>query len=103
MLEIVRIVAGGYAQGGAYVVGYVNAVHDSLRLGSGLPVYDAYVDAAGALGAAPINACTPPLPNDDPRKLVVRRDTPVVTLMTMPQSTLHTRRMRAIFLKPRRR
>ena len=80
--DVRRLVAGGYAQGGAYVVGYVNAVHDSLRLGSGLPVYDAYVDAAGALGAAPINACTPPLPNDDPRKLVFRRDAPVVTLMT---------------------
>ena len=85
--DVRRLVAAGYAQAGGYVVAYVNTVHDALRLGSGAPVYDAYVDAAGALGSAPVNSCATPLPEGDPRRQVVRRDVPVVTLMSQSDVT----------------
>ena len=80
--HVQRLVAAGYAQAGGYVATYVNAVHDVLRLGNDAPVYDAYVDAAGAIGSGPINSCSGPLPVGDPRRVVAPRDAPVVTLMT---------------------
>jgi hypothetical protein len=92
--DVRRLVAGGYAQAGGYVVAYVNVAHDELRLGNGRPVYDAYVDAAGALGSAPVNSCAAPLAAGDPRRQVVRRDAPVVTVMTQSDAgrTLWMRR-----------
>jgi len=81
-VDVRRLVAAGYAQGGGYVVAYINVAHDDLRLGNGQPVYDAYVDAAGAVGAAPVNACAAPLTAADPQRQVVPRDAPVVTVMT---------------------
>jgi hypothetical protein len=80
--DVRRVIAAGYAQAGGYLVTYINAVHDRLRLGSGAPVYDAYVDAAGAVGSAPVNSCAMPLPEADPRRQVLPRDAPVVTVMT---------------------
>ena len=85
--DVQRLVAAGYAQAGGYIATYINAVHDELRLGNGAPVYDAYVDAAGALGSGPINSCSGPLPAGDPRRLVAPRDAPVVTLMTQSDVT----------------
>ena len=80
--DVRRLVAAGYAQAGGYVAAYVNVAHEELRLGNERPVYDAYVDAAGAVGAAPINACAAPLDAADPRRQVGPRDAPVVTVMT---------------------
>ncbi|HYP78788.1 MAG TPA: alpha/beta hydrolase domain-containing protein, partial [Steroidobacteraceae bacterium] len=51
------------------------------RLGDGAPVYDGYLNAAGA-SAAPINQCAPPLPEADPRGGVQPRDVPFVRVMT---------------------
>ena len=81
-LDVRRLVAAGYAQAGGYVAAYVNVAHDAIRLGNERPVYDAYVDAAGAVGAAPINACAAPLADTDPRRQVLKRDAPVITVMT---------------------
>lgn len=80
--DVRRLVAAGYAQAGGYVAAYVNIGHDRLRLGNERPVYDAYVDVAGAVGAAPINACAAPLGATDPRREVLPRDVLVITVMT---------------------
>ena len=80
--DVRRVVAAGYAQAGGYVAAYAAVGHDRLRLGDDRAVYDAYVDAAGAVGAAPINACAAPLDAADPRRQVPPRDVPVVTVMT---------------------
>ncbi len=81
-VDVRRLVAAGYAQGGGFVAAYINVAHDALRLGNGQSIFDAYVDAAGAVGAAPVNACAAPLAAGDPRRQVVPRDAPVVTVMT---------------------
>jgi hypothetical protein len=81
-VDVRRIVVAGYAQAGGYVAGYVNVAHDPLRLGNGEAIYDAYVDAAGAIGAAPINACAAPLGDADPRRQVLPREVPVITVMS---------------------
>ena len=80
--DVRRLIAAGYSQTGGYLVTYLNAVQDELRLGNERSVFDAYLDAAGAMVAVPINQCSPPLPATDPRRDVQRRDAPVVTAMT---------------------
>jgi len=76
-----RILAAGYSQTGGYVTTYANALHARQRLGDGAPVYDGYLNAAGA-SAAPINQCAPPLADADPRRGVQQRDVPFVRVMT---------------------
>jgi hypothetical protein len=76
-----HLVAAGYSQTGGYVVTFANALHRVLRLGNGEPVFDGYLNAAGA-SAAPINQCAAPLPEDDPRRRVLPRDVPFITVMT---------------------
>ena len=80
--DVRRLIAAGYSQTGGYIVTYVNALHDALRLGNDHPVYDAYVDAAGAMVPAPINQCAPALAPEDPRLKIGPRDAPLVTVMT---------------------
>lgn len=86
-LNIRRLIAAGYAQTGGYIVTYSNALHAGLRLGDGRPVYDAYLDAAGAMQPAPINQCAAPLPAEDPRRRIGPRDVPVVTVVTQTELT----------------
>ena len=81
-LDVRRLVAAGYAQAGGYVAAYVNVMHEALRLGNDRPIYDAYVDAGGAVGAAPINACAALLAAGDARRQILPRDAPVVTVMS---------------------
>ena len=76
-----HIVAAGYSQTGGYLVTFANALHRVLRLGNGAPVFDGYLNAAGA-NAAPINQCAAPLAEDDPRRGVLPRDVPFVVAMT---------------------
>lgn len=81
-VDVRRLIAAGYAEAGGYVVTYVNALHDEQRLGNERPVYDGYMDAAGAMLPAPINQCAAPLAPQDPRLRVGPRDAPVLTVMT---------------------
>nr|PZN69361.1 MAG: hypothetical protein DIU62_02640 [Pseudomonadota bacterium] len=76
-----HIIAAGYSQTGGYVVTFANGLHRVLRLGDGRPVFDGYLNAAGA-NAAPINQCAAPLLDDDPRRRVLPRDVPFITAMT---------------------
>ena len=77
-----KVVAAGYSQTGGYLVTYANALHRALRLGGGGPIYDGYMNAAGSVGNVPINQCATPLPTEDPRRTVMARDVPFVTVMT---------------------
>ncbi len=76
------VLAAGYGEAGAYVTTYVNALHDVQRRGDGAPVYDGYLNAAGAHLSVPINQCAAPLSADDPRRGALPRDVPFVTVMT---------------------
>ena len=76
-----HIIAAGYSQTGGYLITYANALHRVLRLGDGAPVFDGFLNAAGA-NAAPINQCAAPLADDDPRRGVLPRDVPFVMAMT---------------------
>jgi hypothetical protein len=76
-----HIVAAGYSQTGGYVTTFANAMHRLLRLGNGAPVFDGYLNAAGA-NAVPINQCAEALASDDPRRSVLPRDVPFVMAMT---------------------
>lgn len=88
-----RVVLAGYAQGGADIVTFINALHDLQRLGDGEAIYDGYL-AAGVLTPAPaLNPCanTPVAPAvtpppDGPRRGLAPRDAPVVVVAT--QSSL---------------
>lgn len=76
-----HLVAAGWSQTGGYLVTFANGFHDVLRLGDGMPVFDGYLNAAGS-NAAPINQCAGPLPDEDPRRGVLPRGVPFVTVMT---------------------
>lgn len=76
-----RVLAAGYSQTGGYITTYANALHARMRLGDGAPVFDGYLNAAGA-NAAPINQCAAALAEGDPRRGALPRDVPFVTVMT---------------------
>jgi len=76
-----RMVAAGYSQAGGYIMTYAHALHAALRLGDGSPIFDGYLDAAGA-GAASINQCAAPLPAEDARRLPPKVGVPFVVVMT---------------------
>jgi len=76
-----RVVAAGYSQTGGYVITYAHALHAALRLGDGSPVFDGYMNAAGA-NAAPINQCATPLAADDARRLPPKVGVPFISVMT---------------------
>jgi Alpha/beta hydrolase domain len=76
-----RVIAAGYSQTGGYITTYVHALHEALRLGDGTPVFDGYLNAAGA-NAAPINQCAAALADDDPRRAAPVVGVPFVTVMT---------------------
>jgi hypothetical protein len=76
-----RVLVAGYSQAGGYITTYANALHSRLRLGDGHPVFDGYLNAAGAI-AAPINQCAAALGAADPRRGALPRDVPFVTVMT---------------------
>lgn len=80
-LKLRNVVLAGYSQTGSYVVTYANAMHGLLRLGNGDPVFDGYMNAAGSR-AIPINQCAEAPADDDPRRVVLPRDVPFVTVMT---------------------
>jgi Alpha/beta hydrolase domain len=76
-----RVIAAGYSQTGGYISTYASALHEMLRLGDGGPVFDGYLNAAGA-HAAPINQCATPLAEEDVRRLPPPLGVPFVTVMT---------------------
>ena len=76
-----RVIAAGYSQAGGYITTYATALHEALRLGDGNPVFDGYLNAAGA-NAAPINQCAAPLPEDDARRMPPTVGVPFVAVMT---------------------
>lgn len=81
LLNPQRVLAAGYSQTGGYITTFANALHARLRLGDGSPVFDGYLNAAGA-SAAPINQCAAALPEGDARRGVLPRDVPFITVMT---------------------
>ncbi len=76
-----RLVAAGYSQTGGYVTTFANVLHGTLRLGDGAPVFNGYLNAAGAT-AAPIRQCAAPLAAGDARRHALPRDVPFVAVMT---------------------
>ena len=76
------LIAAGYAQAGAYVTTYANALHAVLRRGDDAPLYDGFLSAGAARYTVPINRCAPPLPEADPRRGVLPRDVPFVAVTT---------------------
>jgi hypothetical protein len=76
-----RVIAAGYSQTGGYITTFANALHSTLRLGDGAPIYDGYMNAAGA-NAAPISQCATPLAENDVRRSAPSLDVPFVTVMT---------------------
>jgi hypothetical protein len=76
-----RMIVAGYSQTGGYITTYANAMHDTQRLGDGRPVFDGYLNAAGA-NAAPMNQCAVPLPEEDAHRLAPAIGVPFVTVMT---------------------
>jgi hypothetical protein len=76
-----RVVAAGYSEAGGYITTYAHALHATLRLGDGSPVFDGYLNAAGSRAAA-INPCAPPLPDDDARRMPPQVGVPFVVVMT---------------------
>jgi hypothetical protein len=85
--DVRRLVMAGYAEAGGYLVTYLNALHAELRLGNDAPLFDAYLQAAGAMVNVPINQCAAPLAATDVRRRIGRRDAPVVTVMTQTDFT----------------
>jgi hypothetical protein len=77
-----HLIAAGYGEAGGYVTTYSNALHAVLRRGDGAPIYDGYLNAAGAQFSVPINQCVATLPEADPRRGAMPRDVPFVTVMT---------------------
>jgi hypothetical protein len=51
-----RVILAGYGQGASYIATFINALHASLRLGDGTPIFDGYLSAAAA-ATTPINPC----------------------------------------------
>jgi hypothetical protein len=84
-LEPRRIVAAGFGESANYLLTFVNASHARLRLGDGSPVFDAYVQIGGGLADVPLNQCAPPLPAEDPRRHVGRRDVPFFSVQTQTE------------------
>ncbi len=76
-----HLIAAGYSQTGGYLITFANGLHRVLRLGDGRPVFDGYLNAAGA-NPTPINQCAAPLPEGDPRRAVMPRDVPFIAAMT---------------------
>ena len=76
-----RVIAAGYSQTGGYVITFANALHAGLRLGDGAPIFNGYLNAAGAT-AAPIRQCAAPLAAGDARRNMRARDVPYVAVMT---------------------
>jgi hypothetical protein len=76
------LIAAGHAQAGAYVTTYANALHALLRRGDDAPVYDGFLSAAATRFAIPINRCTSPPLDGDPRRGVMPRDVPFVAVTT---------------------
>ena len=76
------VIGAGYGEAGAYITTYANALHAVRRRGDGAPIYDGYLNAAGAHLSVPINQCAEPLAADDPRRRALPRDVPFVTVMT---------------------
>ena len=76
-----RVIAAGYSQTGGYITTYAHALHEVLRLGDGTPVFDGYLNAAGA-NAALINQCAAALPDADPRRAAPALGVPFVSVMT---------------------
>jgi hypothetical protein len=76
------VIGAGYGEAGAYITTYANALHAVQRRGDGAPIYDGYLNAAGAQLSVPINQCAAPLAGDDPRRRALPRDVPFVTVMT---------------------
>jgi hypothetical protein len=77
-----RVVVAGYSQTGGYLVNFVNALHAQMRMGDGKPIFDAYVNAASSVTPPPINQCAALLAPDDPRRDILPRDVPVITVKT---------------------
>jgi hypothetical protein len=77
-----KVVATGYSQMGGYLTTYSNVLHKVMRLGGGAPIYDGFLNGAGAQASVPVNQCAAPLPEADPRRAFLPRDVPVVTVMT---------------------
>jgi hypothetical protein len=81
-----RLLAGGYARAGGYLVTYINALHGRLRLGDDSPVYDGYLQVAGALDPAPLNSCAAALAAEDPRRRLGPHDVPVMYVNTQSEA-----------------
>lgn len=77
-----QVLAGGYAQSGGYLITYINALHHRLRLGDRSPIYDGFLEVAGASAPAPLSQCGAALVAEDPRRRLGAHDVPVIQVST---------------------
>ena len=73
-----RVVAAGFAQGGAYVATFAEAMHGRARLVGGSPVFDAYLSAA-SITAVPLDPCSG---TTETRRAAPARDAPFIAVAT---------------------
>jgi len=86
-LPVERMYAMGWSFTGSFLRTYINeGFHDRYRLAGGAPAIDGYLLGISqhhfSSGYIQLNADTPILPGDDPRRLPRAIDVPVIELMT---------------------
>jgi Alpha/beta hydrolase domain len=77
-----RVILAGYGQGGSYITTFIDALHASLRLGDGTPIFDGYLSAA-ATGIMPISPCAAEIAAQESRAAQPRA--PVVAILTQTE------------------
>jgi hypothetical protein len=78
---VTHLFAWGFSQIGGFLVTYANAIHPLDVKSNGKPTFDGYLIGTPVLGT-PINQCSPPIPANDPKRLVHNTGVPVIRVMT---------------------
>ena len=76
-----RLFSTGTSQSGMLQRTYLNAIHPSMRLADGGPIYDGYLIEV-APGVERINQCSDDIYPKDPRNLLRRVDVPVIDILS---------------------
>jgi hypothetical protein len=78
---VTHLFAWGFSQIGGFLVTYANAIHPLDVKDNGKPMFDGYLIGTPVLGT-PINQCSPPIPPNDPKRLLNNTGVPVIRVMT---------------------
>lgn len=71
---------------------YVNAFSRNLRLANGRPVYDAFLIKDSGGPRIPLNDCTRPVPDGDPRRIIRNAGVPVMQILSQNAVSASIRR-----------